>query len=186
MTPDRARLIARIHASPGLAVLAVTGGGSQAVADLLTVPGASRTVLEAVVPYSTEALGTFLGDIPRQAVSPETAAALAHAAYRRAMALHPARQERRTAKLLIGVSCTAALRSDRPKKGSHRLHVGVRDAAGARVSSLVLVKDVRDRLAEERLAADLLLNALARACNVSPELELMLHDGERIDESAPV
>lgn len=186
MTPDRARLIARMHASPGLAVLAVTGGGSQALADLLTVPGASRTVLEAVVPYSAAALGTFLGDIPRQAASPETAAALAHVAYRRAMALHPTGRDGRPSEPLIGVSCTAALRSDRPKKGSHRLHVGVRDAAGARVSSLVLVKDVRDRLAEERLAADLLLNALARACNVSPELELMLHDGERIDESAPV
>ena len=33
-------------------VVAVTGGGSQAIADLLTVPGASATVLEAVVPYS--------------------------------------------------------------------------------------------------------------------------------------
>ena len=186
MTPDRARLIARIHASPGLAVLAVTGGGSQALADLLAVPGASRTVLEAVVPYSAAALGTFLGDIPRQAVSPETATALAHAAYRRAMALHPARQEGRPSEPLIGASCTAALRSDRPKKGAHRLHVGVHDAAGGRVSSLALVKDARDRLGEERLAADILLNALARACGVSPELELMLHDGERLDESVPV
>ena len=183
MTPDRARLIARIHTSPGLAVLAVTGGGSQALADLLAVPGASRTVLEAVVPYSAAALGTFLDNIPQQAVSPETAAALAHAAYRRATALHPAGRDERPSEPLIGVSCTAALRSDRPKKGSHRLHVGVRDVAGARVFSLVLVKDARDRLAEERLAADVLLNALARACGVSPKLELTLLAGERLNES---
>ena len=186
MTPARARLIARIHASPGLAVLAVTGGGSQALADLLAVAGASRTVLEAVVPYSAAALGTFLDNIPQQAVSPETAAALAHAAYRRALALHTSQQDGRPSEPLIGVSCTAALRSDRPKKGSHRLHVGVYDAAGARVFSLVLVKDARDRLAEERLAADVLLNALARACGVSPGLDLRLLAGERLNESIPV
>lgn len=186
MTPDRARLIARIHASPGLTVLAITGGGSQALADLLAVPGASRTVLEAVVPYSAAALATFLGASPRQAVSPETAAALARAAYRRATALHPAGRGGRPSEPLIGVSCTAALRSDRPKKGPHRLHVGVHDAAGPRVFSLTLVKDARDRLAEERLAADVLLNTLARACDVPSELELALLAGEQPDESARV
>jgi len=186
MTSARARLIARMHASPGLAVLAITGGGSQALADLLAVPGASRTVLEAVVPYSAAALATFLGASPRQAVSSETAAWLAHAAYRRATALHPAGRGGRSSEPLIGVSCTAALRSDRPKKGPHRLHVGVRDAAGPRVFSLTLVKDARDRLAEERLAADVLLNTLAYACGVSPELELALLAGEHLDESARV
>lgn len=186
MTPDRARLIACIHASPGLAALVVTGGGSQALADLLAVPGASRTVLEAVVPYSAAALATFLGATPRQAVSPETAAALAHAAYLRATVLHPAGRDGRSSEPLIGVSCTAALRSDRPKKGPHRLHVGVHDDAGTRVSSLTLVKDARDRLAEERLAADLLLNTLARACDVSSELELALLTGEQRDERSLV
>ena len=87
---------------------------------------------------------------------------------------------------MIGVSCTAALRSDRPKKGPHRLHVGVHDAEGARVFSLELVKDARDRLAEERLAADMLVNALARACDISSELELALLAGEHLDESARV
>ena len=150
------------------------------------MPGASRTVLEAVVPYSAAALATFLGATPRQAVSPETAAWLAHAAYRRATALHPAGRDGRSSEPLIGISCTAALRSDRPKKGPHRLHVGVHDAAGPRVSSLTLVKDARDRLAEERLAADILLNTLARACDVPSELELALLTGEHLDESARV
>ena len=51
--------IARIHASSLRAMLVVTGGGTQAIADLLAVPGASRTVLEAVVPYSEAALVDF-------------------------------------------------------------------------------------------------------------------------------
>ena len=49
-------LIAQIHASPVMAVVIVTGGGAQALADLLAVPGASRTLLEALVPYSEKSL----------------------------------------------------------------------------------------------------------------------------------
>ena len=72
--------IARIHASPLRAMLVVTGGGSQAIADLLAVPGASRTVLEVVIPYSAAALSAWLGFQPPQAVSADTATALARAA----------------------------------------------------------------------------------------------------------
>ena len=74
--------IPEIHKAATMAVIVVTGGGAQAVADLLAVPGASRTVLEALVPYSDTSLAEFLGVSPAQAVSIETAAALAQAAYR--------------------------------------------------------------------------------------------------------
>ena len=53
---DAATLVARIHAAPIRLVLAITGGGSRAIAELLEVPGGSRTLLEAVVPYSSAAL----------------------------------------------------------------------------------------------------------------------------------
>ena len=47
-------LIQQLHESPHQLVLAVTGGGSLAISGLLTRPGASATVLEAVVPYSPQ------------------------------------------------------------------------------------------------------------------------------------
>ena len=47
---ERLGLIDQIHDSSLSIVIAVTGGGVASVADLLLVPGASRTVLEAVVP----------------------------------------------------------------------------------------------------------------------------------------
>ena len=72
---DRASLIAQIHDAPVMAVIVVTGGGAQAIADILAVPGASRTLLEALVPYSEKSLAEFLGSSPGQAVSAETAAA---------------------------------------------------------------------------------------------------------------
>jgi len=49
-----------IHATPVMAVLVITGGGVQALTDLLTVPGASRTVLEALVPTASSHWLRFL------------------------------------------------------------------------------------------------------------------------------
>lgn len=192
MTPARASLVARIHASPTLAMLVITGGGTLALADLLAVPGASRSLLEAVVPYTSAALGAVLGSRPHQFVSVGTAAALARAAYQRAVALHapePAAGDRSAESVtretpLVGLSCTAALRTDRPKRGDHRFHVGVSDATRTHVSSLTLTKDARDRLEEERLTSDVLLNVLARACGVRPILQLELRTGERLIEAA--
>ena len=88
-TPSRSDFVAEIHQSPFMAVLVVTGGGSQALADLFMVPGASRTVLEALVPYGDRSMGEFLGHQPAQAASAETAAALARRAHERALALRP-------------------------------------------------------------------------------------------------
>jgi hypothetical protein len=46
--------IAAMHGSGRKAVLAITGGGSGAIAELLRVPGGSRLLLEALVPYDAE------------------------------------------------------------------------------------------------------------------------------------
>ncbi len=168
--------IAQIHASSLRATLVVTGGGTQAVADLLAVPGASRTILEAVVPYSEAALVEFLGASPRQAVSVETAADLARAAHKRAVVLHAAEDP------LVGISCTAALATDRLRKGAHRAHIGVSTAAETRVYSCTLTKGARDRQGEERVVSDLLLTVLARACGLRVTLDGLLLANERIEE----
>ena len=46
-----ADIIVKLHAAPPKAVLIAAGAGSSALAWLLSVPGASRTLLEARVPY---------------------------------------------------------------------------------------------------------------------------------------
>jgi nicotinamide mononucleotide (NMN) deamidase PncC len=170
---DRTALIAQIHNTPVMAVIVVTGGGAQAVADLLAVPGASRTLLETLVPYSEKSLLEFLGSSPVQAVSVETAAALAQAAYQRATTL------RTNASVpVIGLSCTATLVTDRPKKGDHRAHIGLCTAKQTRVYSLTLQKGARDRQGEERLVSDLLLRICAEGCGLKPKGSLELLPGE--------
>ena len=56
----------------------------QALEWLLTAPGASRTVLEARVPYATAAVAEILGQAPASFASRAAAADLARAAYRHA------------------------------------------------------------------------------------------------------
>ncbi len=161
-----------------MAMLVVTGGGTQALADVLAVPGASRTVLEALVPYSEESLREFVGTLPNQVVSIETAAALARAAYQRASTLHHEQAEQKTS--VVGVACTAALVTDRPKKGEHRAHLGVSSSDETRVYSLTLTKGARDRQAEERVVSDLVLGVLALTCGIPVALNASLLAKERV------
>ncbi len=168
-------LITQIHTSPVMVVLVVTGGGAQALADLLAVPGASRTLLEALVPYSERSLAEFLGALPVQSVSVTAAAALARTAYQRAIRL---RKDENVP--VVGLACTATLVTDRPKQGAHRASVGLCAWEGTRVYSLTLQKGARDRQGEERLVSDLLLRVLAEACGRDTAEELTLLPEERV------
>ncbi len=186
MTIDSTRLIEQIHETRTRLVLAVTGGGSRAIADLLTVPGASRTVLEAVVPYADSSLAEFLGGRPEQACSEATARQLAMAAWQRARRLagaadgredHPA--DGRTPPL-AGVGGTAALATDRPRRGAHRAHVALQTETFTSTASLELAKGRRTRAEEEELVARLLVQQVAAVCGVAALPPLPLTDDEQL------
>src|SRR3989454_2339493 len=171
--------IAEMHASGRQAVLAITGGGSGAIAELLRVPGGSRLLLEALVPYDARALAAFLGFEPDQACSAETAVAMAQRARERAGKLAP------TGAQLIGLGATAGLVTDRPRQGEHRFHIAVATGAGTDVHSIVLAKGRRDRPAEEDLVARAIVLCLARGCGVdAPSPRVLLDADERYAEAA--
>src|SRR5262249_5493114 len=93
MSPSDAawqQLICALDASARQAALAITGGGSGAIGELLRVPGGSRLLVEAQVPYDALALATFLGFAPAQACSTDTAIAMARRVRARAARLAPA------------------------------------------------------------------------------------------------
>ena len=152
--------IAEMHASGRQAVLAITGGGTGAIAELLRVPGGSRLLLEALVPYDARALTAFLGFEPEQACSVETAVAMAQRACERAAKVAP------TAARLVGLGATAGLVTDRPRQGEHRFHIAVSTEAGTDHCSIVLAKGRRDRPGEEDLVTRAIILWLARACGV--------------------
>jgi hypothetical protein len=170
-------MIAEVQASGRQAVLAITGGGTGAIADLLRVPGGSRLLLEAVVPYDARSLADFLGAAPEQACSPETAVAMAERARLRAESLG------RPDAIPIGLGATASLVSDRPKHGEHRAHIAVAAGAGTDVVSIVLDKGRRDRPGEEDLVARAIVLCLARSSGVSaPPPRSVLAAGDRYTE----
>lgn len=177
MDSETRTLIERLHTSTLMAVLAVTGAGSQAVSWLLGVPGASRTVLEALAPYSSESLAEFIGSKPGQSVDAQTALDMARAAYRRAVHL------RADDVPVVGIGCTAAISTDRPRHGAHRCHVAAWDSHGATSYSLELVKGTRDRRSEESIVSKLVLNALAESAGLDAAMTLDLGDRENVERT---
>ena len=71
---------------------------------------------------------------------------------------------------VVGLACTATIATDRPKRGEHRCHIAVWDAAGCTAFNLRLAKGHRDRAGEEELVSQLVVHALALACGVECEL----------------
>ncbi|PNX71904.1 nucleotidyltransferase [Trifolium pratense] len=114
-------VVESIHSSPFQAVLYLSGGASQLLGLLLSVPGASNTVLEAVVPYSRMSLIQLLSKIPSQFCSQQTAEDMALLAYNRALKLSSPGSP------VVGVGFTGSLASSRPKHGEHRL-IAMRDS----------------------------------------------------------
>jgi Cytidylyltransferase-like len=175
MSPSDAawqQLISQLHASGCKAALAITGGGSGAVGELLRIPGGSRLLIEAQVPYDTLALATFLGFAPAQACSADTAIAMARRARARAVRLVPAGTK------LVGLGATAALVSDRPRKGEHRFHIAFANSARIAHCTGILAKGRRDRAGEEDLVSRAIILWLAQACGISAPSPRSLLDAD--------
>jgi hypothetical protein len=173
-------LIREIHATPTRLVLAITGGGSGAMSRLLQVGGASRTVLEAVVPYAAAALDDWLGAPPEHYCDDRTARAMAMAAFERARRWTPDGTNSNGGEDVAGIGCTASLVSDRPKRGAHRAHVAVQTARFTAIWSVELVASRRSRVEEERVVADLVLNAVAAACGLAERIDSRLQADEPV------
>jgi len=173
--PTLQAAIKQIHDSAHKLVFEFTGAGSLALYQLHSVAGSSRTILEATDRYASTALVDLLGQAPKQFVSKETATAMAAQAYRRAMRL----AEPATA--CLGVACTAAIATDRARRGADRCWIAVRDNAGVSSYGLVMTKGARDRLGEEQRVSQLLLRAIAEACGIAVPMPLDTLTGEQVE-----
>jgi len=154
--------IERILDSGCKAVLVTTGGGSSALNALLTTPGASRFVADAHIPYSPEALERFLSEKPEQSVSLSTARALAEKAFNAGQA--------GSLSCIMGVACTAALQTDRERRGVDRAFICIKTKQVKRLYALHFSKTSREE--QEALLSDWLLVLIAQA--VGAERGLLL------------
>lgn len=170
-------LIQSIHDAPGRTVLVSAGAGSQALAWLLGVAGASRTLLEALIPYDQASFDDFLGRSPQQYVAPETARLMAGRALSRGRWL-------RTGESVTGLACTATIATDRPKRGEHRAHIAAWQTSRIISASIQLEKGARQRQGEEELVSRLMLNLLAQSYGLDEQLELELGAGDHLQQEA--
>jgi len=159
----------QLHASHWQGVLHITGGGSQIIAELLSTPGASNTVLEVTVPYSQQALAEILGRSPDSAASPSTARLLAMAAYERAQDLG--------GEACFGLGVTASLGSNRKKKSEHRAHWAIQTASKTTTFDAVYRGERED---EEAALLDQLWASLQRHLLDVPSAEFSNEDGVQV------
>ena len=136
------------------AVVACAGGGSAALAALQSTPGCSRVLLEAVVPYSNLSLDRWLGESLKSHASAEAAKAMAWRAWRRAVELHHGDSGP------VGISCCAALATDRERKGQDRAHIGWCDGLNCRSWTLLLDRSL-GRSVQEYEVSQAVLGLLA-------------------------
>ncbi len=120
-------------------------------------------MLDVAVPYGPAAVANYLGEAPAQACSPETAQLMARRAFGRAVELRPD-----ASFPVVGLGATAALATDRVRRGEDRLHVAAFD--GSRTVALELQFSTRhaNRQAQESAAERVIVGLLADAVGVAP------------------
>jgi len=146
-------MVTQIHRTDGLFSLAITGGGTSAISNLFAVPGASRSILEVSVPYDGIALQKYVAGNKTQSCSNPTARAMAMASYQRAKVLAPGSP-------VYGLGCTAAIATDRNRRGEDQCHVAVQSASRTKTFDLSLNKS-QTRAEQEAHCASLIVDAMA-------------------------
>lgn len=175
MDTEMVQLIQKIHDHRGRMVMVTAGAGTQALAWLLGVPGASRTLLEALVPYDYAAFDDFLGQNLAHYVTNDTARLMAGRAFTRARWLHESEDH------LVGLGCTATIVTDRPKRGEHRAYIAAWCTERVVWYQLTLAKGLRDRQGEEEIVSRVLLNTLAESFGLVDRLSISWLSGDALD-----
>ena len=160
-------LVHCIHSSRTAAALVLAGGGTGAIPLLLRRPGGSRTVLDAAVPYGPAAVADYVGHAPARACSAETAEALARRAFQRACEFRADRSVP-----VVGLGATAALATDRVRRGEDRLHAAAFDGSRTIALEFPFEPPHSNRQAQETAAERAIVALLADAVGIAPWSEL--------------
>lgn len=139
-------------------VVSATGAGLGLQGLIGAVGGASEVLLDAVTPYAQPALGDFIGHVPEKFCSRDVALWMASASHRRAQEL--AMRMGRLHDHFVGVGITGSIRTLKPKRGPHVVHIATRNRMGFEVMTVNFAKDKLTRADEAALCDVLGLEAL--------------------------
>ena len=154
--------IKKIHNSSYRFVLISSGGGTNAISEILKVPGASNSVLEAYVPYAKESLDHYLLRQPDHYCSLDTTLSMAAKAFSAAKKIdletHP--------KKLIGIAVTASLATNYTKKGDHKFFIAIQTHKYSASYSYSFIKGELSRDEEEKVVTKHIIHAISDACGI--------------------
>ena len=174
----RKRLISEIHDSGLKLNLVITGGGAKVIEDLLSLPNASKTVSEAIVPHSHESLTDFIGAQPESICSASTAKIMAASGF-----IRPSFRKQKTRGSLASIACTADLQTADPQQGEHRCFIASQRPNKTSLFSAKLKKGFLSREEKESLVCDLILNEIAKQAGIDPPIQNEILDLQfRFDE----
>jgi len=126
--------IEAIQNSEYFANIVITGGGTRFIPILMTHAGASRFVNEIVVPYCPDSMEEYLGANLSSSCSEEAAIIMAEKAYSKLPSMYNR----------LGISCTAALRTVRDRRGSDRAHIAIADSYGVKAYKVTFETSTRE------------------------------------------
>jgi hypothetical protein len=168
------KTISNIHTSNAISgnrfVIAITGGGFAPVYWLMSQVNASSSILEINCPYDREATLKYVQVPLTDFASDDAATKMATESFRRCKEYIGSD----TSKKPFGIGVASALASASWKRGDHRCHVVIISDSGSTHRMINLYKGeenkrYRTRTEEDDMCGYLLINAIARVCDVDEE-----------------
>jgi nicotinic acid mononucleotide adenylyltransferase len=176
-------LVNRINDSGYKAFFAITGGGQSFLGDYMSISGASKLVVGAIVPYHQAIFDKFIKGAKIDSYSSEAAARrLAVCAYNECVSVEACDSDKAIG---IGVTCSLAKTDERVGR-KHTIFVAVHTRTRTMVMNAHLEQG-RTRLEEEKIAVDLILNLLAKAtlkANLGSYVSLGVTESIEYDDTA--
>ena len=152
----------------------VTGAAADLVADLVRLPGSSKKISGACIPYRQHQVVDAMGYESAKSVSEETAIGLAQVAYLTAQrtSVQHGEFEGKTPPSIIGLGLTGAVATDRDRRGEDHIWVAVRTVFGISVGHFQFAKGSGDntRAWQNELANLIALNVLAKEVGANQSL----------------
>tara|TARA_Y100001936_G_scaffold229029_1_gene250763 strand:+ start:14733 stop:15263 length:531 start_codon:yes stop_codon:yes gene_type:complete len=168
-------LVNKIHSSSFQGCFSITGGGMKIIDYLFQTPGSSKTILEILIPYSKNSLSDFLSNNLDSHVSHIEAIDMAEKSYLRSRALSNNSD-------IFGLSCTAAISTNRLRKGDDRAFIAWNSKLSNGYKSVLLEKSRRKRVEEDIIISKIILNTISKIIGINEYLNIDLYESEKIEE----
>lgn len=160
----RERVIALLGSNKTV-VFATSGAGAGCQQLIWQIPGISKVFGGAQFPYLPELFDELAGRNCKSKSSLEGAIALAEAMFRKVL------QAGKAADDIVAVGASAAVATNRDRRGEDRIHLAVKTGKGVFYASVTLEKGYLDRVGQGQVCDLLLLNAILWGCGL-PQVEL--------------